>query len=203
MITEVLVESIPPKGIRVRVIKGEEIAELMDIRLMIEAYYIQRIIQSFNEGLMKEKLLQNLREQIRIIEHVANIEDYFKYYNLDFEFHQMYLSGCKNKKILQIYNSLGTHGYAFYVYRMATVKKWLKELEDKHGIKVVSFNWVQGMRHMVTNKTIRKPEDLKGLRIRTPGPPIWQESIRSLGVARLLSLLGILYRNATKSDRWC
>src|SRR5665811_1333087 len=48
---------------------------------------------------------------------------------------------------------------------MDTVKKWQAELADKHGLKVLSFEWVQGLRHMVTNKPIRTPADLKGLRI--------------------------------------
>jgi len=62
-----------------------------------------------------------------------------------------------------------------------TVVKWQQELADKFGFKVLSFSWVQGYRHFFTNKPIRKPEDLKGLRIRTPPAPIWQESIRALG----------------------
>ena len=62
-----------------------------------------------------------------------------------------------------------------------TVIKWQEELASKFGLKVLSFNWVQGYRHFFTNKAIRKPEDLKGLRIRTPPAPIWQESIRALG----------------------
>jgi TRAP-type transport system periplasmic protein len=62
-----------------------------------------------------------------------------------------------------------------------TVLKWQQELADKFGFKVLSFSWVQGYRHFFTNKPIRKPEDLKGLRIRTPPAPIWQESIRALG----------------------
>jgi TRAP-type transport system periplasmic protein len=62
-----------------------------------------------------------------------------------------------------------------------TVVKWNQELADKFGFKVLSFSWVQGYRHFFTNKAIRKPDDLKGLRIRTPPAPIWQESIRSLG----------------------
>lgn len=62
-----------------------------------------------------------------------------------------------------------------------TVLRWQEELATKFGFKVVSFNWVQGYRHFFTNKPIRKPEDLKGLRIRTPPAPIWQESIRALG----------------------
>src|SRR5688572_21068560 len=62
-----------------------------------------------------------------------------------------------------------------------TVLKWQDELAAKFGFKVVSFNWVQGYRHFFTNKPVRRPEDLKGLRIRTPPAPIWQESIRALG----------------------
>ena len=62
-----------------------------------------------------------------------------------------------------------------------TVVKWQEELATKYGFKVLSFGWVQGYRHFFTNKPIRKPEDLKGLRIRTPPAPIWQESIRALG----------------------
>ena len=62
-----------------------------------------------------------------------------------------------------------------------TVQKWLDELATKYGLKVVSFNWVQGYRHFFTNKPIKHPDDLSGQRIRTPPAPIWQESIRALG----------------------
>jgi tripartite ATP-independent transporter DctP family solute receptor len=77
--------------------------------------------------------------------------------------------------------------------KLATVKKWNAELETKYGIKILSFSWVQGLRHMMTNKPIRKPEDLKGLRIRTPGAPIWQESIRSLGASPVALNFGEVY----------
>jgi TRAP-type C4-dicarboxylate transport system substrate-binding protein len=40
-----------------------------------------------------------------------------------------------------------------------TVKGWLDELAKKHGLKVLSFSWVQGYRHFFTNKPIRTPED--------------------------------------------
>ena len=36
---------------------------------------------------------------------------------------------------------------------------------------------------VLTNKPVKTPEDLKGLRIRTPPAPIWQESVRALGAA--------------------
>lgn len=74
-----------------------------------------------------------------------------------------------------------------------TMQKWLKDLDEKFGFKVVSFKWVQGYRHFFTNKPIRKPEDLKGLRIRTPGTPIWQESVRALGAQPVAVNFGEIY----------
>lgn len=74
-----------------------------------------------------------------------------------------------------------------------TVIKWQDELASKHGLKVVSFNWVQGYRHFFTNKPVKTPDDLKGLRIRTPPAPIWQESIRALGATPVAMGFGDMY----------
>jgi tripartite ATP-independent transporter DctP family solute receptor len=74
-----------------------------------------------------------------------------------------------------------------------TVVQWQEELATKHGLKVVCFDWVQGYRHFFTNKPIRTPKDLEGLRIRTPPAPIWQESIRSLGAAPVAMAFGEMY----------
>jgi tripartite ATP-independent transporter DctP family solute receptor len=77
--------------------------------------------------------------------------------------------------------------------RAPAVVKWIDELASRFGFQVVSFNWVQGYRHFFTNKPIRKPEDLKGLRIRTPPAPIWQESIRALGATPVAMAFGDMY----------
>lgn len=74
-----------------------------------------------------------------------------------------------------------------------TMIKWQEELATKFGLKVVSFNWVQGYRHFFTNKPVKTPEDLKGLRIRTPPAPIWQESIRALGATPVAMAFGEMY----------
>lgn len=74
-----------------------------------------------------------------------------------------------------------------------TVKAWSEELAAKFGLKIVSFNWVQGYRHFFTNKPVKTPEDLKGMRIRTPPAPIWQESIRALGAAPVALAFGEMY----------
>jgi tripartite ATP-independent transporter DctP family solute receptor len=74
-----------------------------------------------------------------------------------------------------------------------TIKAWLDELAAKYGIKVLSFNWVQGYRHFFTHKPIKHPDDLKGLRIRTPPAPIWQESVRALGATPIALPFGEMY----------
>ncbi|MGB9698983.1 MAG: C4-dicarboxylate TRAP transporter substrate-binding protein [Thermodesulfobacteriota bacterium] len=77
--------------------------------------------------------------------------------------------------------------------KMPTVKAWLDELANKYGFKVLSFSWVQGYRHFFTNKPVRNPQDLKGLRIRTPPAPIWQESVRALGATPVALAFGEMY----------
>jgi TRAP-type transport system periplasmic protein len=74
-----------------------------------------------------------------------------------------------------------------------TIKGFLDDLANKNGIKILSFSWVQGYRHFFTNKPVKTPEDLKGLRIRTPPAPIWQESIRALGATPVALAFGEMY----------
>ena len=117
LISEGVVEGIPRKGMKVRKVKWEEIEELMDIRLMIETYYIKQAINTFkNNDNIKEKFLKNLNEHKRIIENVSDVNDHFQNYNLDLEFHQLFIKCSGNKRMTQIYNNLGTHVYAYYVY---------------------------------------------------------------------------------------
>lgn len=73
-----------------------------------------------------------------------------------------------------------------------TIQGYIDELEN-FGLKVISYNWVQTQRHFFTNKEIDTPADLAGLRIRTPGSPIWQESIRALGAEPVAMNFGDMY----------
>jgi TRAP-type C4-dicarboxylate transport system substrate-binding protein len=67
------------------------------------------------------------------------------------------------------------------VQETAYWKECVRKLADENDIRILSFNWFAGARHFLTNKPVKQPEDLKGLRIRTPGAPAWSESIRALG----------------------
>ncbi len=117
LVTEGVVESIPRKGMRVRNVEWEEIEELMDIRFMIETYYISQAIQTVkNNQFIRELMKENLEKHMQLIENVASVKDYFQNYNLDQEFHQLFIKCSGNKRIVQIYNNLGTHVYSYYTY---------------------------------------------------------------------------------------
>ncbi len=58
---------------------------------------------------------------------------------------------------------------------------WKIKLRDAAGLQVFSFNWYQGARHLLTNKPVKVPADLAGVRMRTPGAPVWLETVRGLG----------------------
>ncbi|KZE35834.1 C4-dicarboxylate TRAP transporter substrate-binding protein [Chelatococcus daeguensis] len=58
---------------------------------------------------------------------------------------------------------------------------WAQKLRKASGHEVLSFNWWQGERHLLTNKPVSKPADLAGVRMRTPGAPVWIETIRAMG----------------------
>lgn len=59
--------------------------------------------------------------------------------------------------------------------------EWEKKLKATSGHQILSFNWWQGDRHLLTNKPIKVPADLAGVRMRTPGAPVWMETIRAMG----------------------
>lgn len=55
------------------------------------------------------------------------------------------------------------------------------KLAKSAHLQVLSFNWWQGERHLLTNKPVKTPADLAGVRMRTPGAPVWMETIRAMG----------------------
>jgi tripartite ATP-independent transporter DctP family solute receptor len=60
-------------------------------------------------------------------------------------------------------------------------EEWVGKLHDASGHQVLSFNWWQGERELWTNKPVAAPADLAGVRMRTPGAPVWMETIKAMG----------------------
>ncbi|MGN8158892.1 C4-dicarboxylate TRAP transporter substrate-binding protein [Salinisphaera sp. SWV1] len=67
------------------------------------------------------------------------------------------------------------------IARSSLFKGWSNELAKKSGFKLLGFNWYQGARQLFTQKPVRKPSDLQGVRMRTIATPIWIKTIRAMG----------------------
>ncbi len=61
-----------------------------------------------------------------------------------------------------------------------TFKKWDEQLAT-FGLRDLGCNWYQGARNFLTNKKVTTPADLKGLRVRTMGSKVAQESMKAMG----------------------
>lgn len=70
----------------------------------------------------------------------------------------------------QLDNLLDTELYA----------QWSEELKNQ-GLVLLTNNCITGFRNYVSNKEVKKPEDLKGLKIRTMSSPIAVNSINAMG----------------------
>src|SRR5690606_33683768 len=60
-------------------------------------------------------------------------------------------------------------------------EEWVTKLHDASSHQVLSFNWWQGERHLWTNVPVTQPADLSGVRMRTPGAPVWTETVTAMG----------------------
>ncbi len=60
------------------------------------------------------------------------------------------------------------------------VQGWVNKLEQK-GIKVLSLQYIFGFRNLITDQVITTPDDLAGVKLRTPGSKLFIETINAMG----------------------
>jgi len=73
-------------------------------------------------------------------------------------------------------------------------RELLEKVSANPRTNLIGLCWMDaGSRNVYTKKPIRKPEDLAGMRIRTPPAPIWQESVRALGATPVAMAYGEMY----------
>lgn len=67
-----------------------------------------------------------------------------------------------------------------------------KELQDQ-GIHIVTKKWIYGDRHLITDKEVKKPKDLKGLKVRVASNPLSIKIIEKMGATATPLPLGEVY----------
>ncbi len=86
------------------------------------------------------------------------------------------------------------YNHAYKVAHSPFMEKMYDDCEKKIGVTVISPIWSYGTRHLTTTRTaVRKPDDLKGLKIRTPEIPGFIKAIEVIGGTPTPISFGDLY----------
>ena len=74
------------------------------------------------------------------------------------------------------------NNYDEYVELVRTemVEGWKQKAEDK-GIKILALDFIFGFRNVITDKVVVTPEDLEGVKLRTPGSQLFIETLNAMG----------------------
>ncbi|WP_104136326.1 MULTISPECIES: sialic acid TRAP transporter substrate-binding protein SiaP [unclassified Cryobacterium] len=73
-----------------------------------------------------------------------------------------------------------------------TMAKIYDEMSEETGIKVLS-GWYYGTRQVTSNKEINGPDDMNGVKIRTPDAPLYLTNIKIMGGTATPMALGEVY----------
>ncbi len=73
---------------------------------------------------------------------------------------------------------------SFDEYVALTQTKMVEEMKanaEKQGIKILALDYIYGFRNLITQKVIKTPADLKGMKIRTPGSKSYIDTLTAMG----------------------
>ncbi len=59
----------------------------------------------------------------------------------------------------------------------------MKAAAEKQGIKILALDYIYGFRNLITQKVIKTPADLKGMKIRTPGSKSYIDTLTAMGAS--------------------
>ena len=69
-------------------------------------------------------------------------------------------------------------------YEKLLASDWFKGIDKKleaAGFKLIMANGFFGQRHLITDKPVRKPEDMAGMTVRVPPNTMWIETFKAMG----------------------
>jgi TRAP-type C4-dicarboxylate transport system substrate-binding protein len=74
-----------------------------------------------------------------------------------------------------------------------TIIGWCDKLASDFGLRPISYTFIQGYRHVYSNKEATNPTQMKSMSIRTANAASWVESVRSLGCTPVALNYGDMY----------
>jgi DNA-binding GntR family transcriptional regulator len=161
---EGLVEKVPRRGTFVTTLTLQDVAELLDLRLLLELYAAEKVME---KGKV-ESLLAEMKKCMSNIYSIANSDDpdYDAYMSWNRDLHLSLIRLADNKRVLQIYKSLNIHLQVARVHYSHSVED-VTQTQQEHQVIYEAFengNWEQVKKAISTHINNVKTEVLKILK---------------------------------------
>lgn len=136
LVIEDLVVSIPRKGMYVKEVSVQDFKEIIDIRYALESFLAPIIIEAVTyQPQYLERLEENIKCHYRAIEEgTDSVEDFIRIYNIDHEFHSIFMKASGHSKALQVYESIGAHTFSYFLYNKKPKSKLIDGVKEHEEI---------------------------------------------------------------------
>lgn len=159
LMVEGLVEAVPRKGCRIRNLNLHELNDLFEMRFMMEIFFAPKIAEAVMSSMeLQSKFRDNLAENLALVKNFSTTEEYFKTYELDRQFHELYLMASGNQAAVRAYKNANTHTYAAYLFHKQPQSKTVDGiLEHQKIFEALLSGDVEEVRRQVSihNKNAR------------------------------------------------
>jgi DNA-binding GntR family transcriptional regulator len=121
-----LIEINPNKGVQVSLITREDLAELFELRQVLELHCLRKFVETADKA-----NLQDLDVLIQNMEKAVAANDTLSYLRYSVDFHLYYIAQCQNKRLVTIFSVLTDNIRCAQIFFM---KKWVtrKESVEEH-----------------------------------------------------------------------
>ena len=110
---EKIVVNTPNKGMSVRAMNSHEMGDIFEIRRMLDTFLIKDIVTTLNYNAdLRQQLIDNLERQKAFIARDDSDHKPEEYFELDMEFHTLYLKASGNQKAVDIFCDMQPFTYA-------------------------------------------------------------------------------------------
>ena len=137
LISDHMVISVPNKGMSVRHVSIEELDEIFDMRLMMDLYFMKDILSTFSYNkTLQEQMRKNIEQHRAFVENDTgdNPHKNSSYDGLDSIFHELYLTGSGNQKVLETFRNLNPFMYSSYTYIQQPQLRDMECVEEHQAI---------------------------------------------------------------------
>ncbi|MFU0832179.1 MAG: hypothetical protein ACFWUC_04475 [Oscillospiraceae bacterium] len=166
LVAENIIINRPHQGMRVFSMTARDVEEIFEMRTMIDLYDVPQIIKSAaaNPLLLKkmEDCNKEMEKQFMQLNESANVESYLESYKYDMKFHELYLSGSGNRKLVQLFHSIHPFAYTYLLFqKQSTERNMLGVAEHRQIVQALKDQDEDLVRQYVTKHNQNAAETIK------------------------------------------